>query len=197
MKPASLLPLLVFATACATAPRVPQAPEDGDPAWDRLVVDAIALPMVWTELDQEDRLQPGNRIDTATGPGLALRAGLGDGEQSLGLFYLGSALEEDDSGTEFDLHALCLDFDVRAPWLDEIPGLFVHAGAGFGFGTLQHETARFEDVSTGAANLRLDLEFAPRPGFSLLFGMGGFVLGWPGETEAYGTFAELGLRFTF
>lgn len=45
--------------------------------------------------------------------------------------------------------------------------------------------------------MRIDVEFAPSPHVSLLAGLGGFLWGHPGETEAFGSLLEVGGRISF
>ena len=51
--------------------------------------------------------------------------------------------------------------------------------------------------NTGTAQLRLGLDFQPNERFLLSASFGGIAFGRPGETEAYGTFFQLGLGLVF
>jgi hypothetical protein len=203
-----LLASCLLGAACAVAPEaVPQDPlrppgiaryQPGQGQWgERVSVDLIALPAVWLQPDVPNRLQPGDDADVATGPGFALRGAVGNKDQSIGVLYQGAFLEDDETDADVDLHGLYLDFDVSMRVGDGPRQLLLHAGAGLGMGALDFDDPRFGDVTTGALNLRVDFEFAPTPAFSLLAGIGGFFWGYPGETDAYGSFLELGGRFCF
>lgn len=132
-----------------------------------------------------------------TGPGLGLRTAVGNAEESIGLLYTGMFVDDESTSTELDAHALYVDFDTTLTLPDGPQGLALRAAAGLGVASMGFGDARFDDVQTGAANLRIDMQFAPTPGLALGFGVGGFVYGFPGETEAYGSFMQLGLRLTF
>jgi len=193
--PALLLLALAAACATSTGPTRQSAPHPQTP-WDRFTLDAVALPVVWLQADQEHPATPGRRIDDQIGPGAGLRAAFGNGEQGIGLLYMGSLLEDDlDQGAE--LHMLYLDFDVSLPLPDGPPGLALRAAAGIGAASLGFDDVLLDDVTTGAANLRIDFEYAMSSRAALLLGIGGFYLGYPGDTEGYGSFVELGGRLSF
>lgn len=193
-RPTAIL-LLTLAAGCATSTRLSPTPRSED-AWDHLVIDAVALPVVWLRIDQDDPDGPGRRIDDQIGPGAGVRAGFGNGEQSVGLLYQGSWLE-DDAERGAELHAVYLDFDVSMPLPDGPPGMALRAAAGIGAASLSFGDGRLDDVTTGAANLRVDFEFGVSSRAALLLGIGGFYLGYPGDTEGYGSFVELGGRLSF
>jgi hypothetical protein len=207
MKNRSLLIGCLTLGACASAPQNPQGPvpdpfpdryQAGQGTWgDRWVVDALALPAVWLKPDQDNRLSPGQEADEAVGAGYAVRGGVGNRDQSVGIMYMGAFTEEESTDTDLGLHIIFLDFDVTMP-IDSGGGhFFAHAGAGVGLAMMEFDGLAFEDTTTGAMNLRLDFEFRPTPKFALLFGLGGLLIGHPGDTEAFGTFVELGGRVTF
>jgi hypothetical protein len=62
---------------------------------------------------------------------------------------------------------------------------------------MEFERPEFDDRTTGAANLRMDLEYAFTRRFALEAGLGGLMFGRPGDTEGYGTFLEFGVRVSF
>ena len=162
---------------------------------DRIVVDAGVLPALWLRVDRDDDAAASDEVDTM-GPGYSARLGLGNTDQSIGILYHGAFTEEDDGEAEIDLHAIYLDFDASIP-IEPDPGLmFVHAAAGVGLVHLDSPDTTL-DTTTGAVNLRLQLEVRPTSALHFFIGAGGFAFGHPGESNAYGTFADLGLRLSF
>lgn len=192
----TLLSLVWLAAGCATSARVAEGVDAGQGEWgERFILDAAFFPVVWLQPDQDDPLTPNVKANDLAGPGAGLRAAIGNKDQSIGMLYMGSS-PEDDAEQGADLNMLFFDFDVTMP-IEGIPSLGLRAAAGVGAAWLEFDAVRFDDVTTGAANLRVDFEFRPSSTLGMLLGFGGFYLGYPGETEGYGTFVELGGRLTF
>lgn len=197
----SALAFVFLLAACATAEKPPQESDriyhSGHGTWgDRQLIDFLVMPVVWIDPDIDTPV-PGSTADEWTGPGYAIRGAVGNRDQSVGVLFQGAHVESDDSNVEIDCYAIYLDFDVSVALTDGPTGFLLHAGAGIGAAQLIVDDPNYDDVTTGAMNLRVDLEFAASPTFSFLAGLGGFAWGHPGETEALGTFIELGGRFLF
>lgn len=200
--------MLVAAAGCAGPVRpTPQGWGDGPVTYnagqgrwgERYPIEVTALPAVWLRPDLEDRFGAGELAPDATGSGVAVRSAIGNRDQSIGVLYHGMWLDGDDDRRDGDVdaHALYFDADVRVPVRDGPKGLYGRAAVGLGFVRYDLAGTQFDDRTTGAANLRFDVEFEP-PGqrWSLLFGIGGFAWGRPGDNDAYGTFFEIGGRVT-
>jgi hypothetical protein len=191
--------LVLALAACHAAPSpVPQGYESGQGRWgERVLVDAIVMPIVWIDADVDDDVTSGAVEDDWIGPGYGLRAAVGNRDQSIGLLVQGAHAEGEDTDVGLDAWALYLDFDASVPLGEGPDGLFMHAACGIGAAVMEFDDSRYDDVATGAINLRIDFEFRASRRFALLAGVGGFAWGWPGDTEAVGSFMELGGCFTF
>lgn len=169
-----------------------QAPfyEAGGGRWgDRGLVDVVGIPVAWLRRDREPGRPP---FDDLSGPGVGVRAAIGNADQSVGVLYQGIDLGKNND--DANLHATYLDFDVSVP-LNAAPNIFfVNAGAGVGMAWLDLGQGQ---ETTGAANLRLQLEVRPVQRVSVFAGLGGFAFGHPGESDAFGSFLTLGGRVTF
>lgn len=185
-----LLPFLACAFGCTPLNR--DYPVNHGRWGERVVVDAGVMPAYWLRFDQQNGGE--SHVDVA-GPGYHARVGIGNADQSVGLLYHGTFLEEDDGAAEVDVHALFLDFDVSVPVEPDGP-MFVHAAAGIGMAHLDSPDPAL-DTTTGAVNLRLHLEVRPWERLAFLAGVGAFAFGNAGDSEAYGTFFDLGMRVTF
>lgn len=162
-------------------------PDDHGRFGQRFVVEANAIPGAWLSLDRDGGA---DALDTGDGSGYGVRMAVGNVDQSIGLAWQGFATDG------LDAHVLGLDVDVRRPIGDGLDLLFVRAGAGFGVAWLD----AIDDPAlgnTGTAQLRLGLDFQPNERFLLSASFGGIAFGRPGETEAYGTFFQLGLGLVF
>lgn len=189
------------ALAACRAPQV----EDADQPWDRdrprgrfgdrVVAEASVMPAFWMRFDRDDDDPAARSLDTV-GPGWTTRVGLGNVDQSIGLLYQGAFTEEEDGDAEVDVHALYLDFDASIPVEPDPELMLVRAAAGVGMVHLDSPD-RTLDTTTGAVNLRLQLELRPTRVLAFMVGGGGFAFGRPGESVAFGTFVDLGLRVTF
>jgi hypothetical protein len=185
---------LFAAAAALTAACAPHEPWGGPHGvWgERVLVEAAVMPGYWMRVDRDDDAAA---VVDVFGPGYGVRAAVGNADQSVGLLVHGAFLEEDDGPEEADVHAFYVDFDVSVP-VEPEGRILVRAAAGIGMAHLDSPDADV-DTTTGAGNLRLQLEVRPAPAVAVLAGIGGFVFGSAGETEAYGTFLDLGLRVTF
>lgn len=191
--------LVVAVALCACRSQTVDEPYDRDRPrgrfGDRVVADLSVLPAFWLRFDRDDGDPTARELDTV-GPGYAARLGLGNVDQSIGILYQTAFTEEEDGDTEVDLHAIYLDFDASIPVEPDPELMFVHAAAGVGMVHVDSPDSRI-DTTTGAANLRLQLELRPTRRLALFVGGGGFAFGHPGESTAFGTFVDLGLRLTF
>jgi hypothetical protein len=194
----SLLAGLLVLGACAT-PQDPlpppryRPPETRPPSEDhgrygqRFVVEANAIPGAWLSLDRDGGA---DAVDTGDGSGYGVRMAVGNLDQSIGLSWQGFATDG------LDANVLGIDVDVRRPIGDGLDLFYVRAGAGIGAAWLD----ALDDPAlgnTGTAQLRLGLDFQPSQRFLLSASFGGIAFGRPGETEAYGTFFQLGLGLIF
>ncbi|MFK7739819.1 MAG: hypothetical protein AB8H80_05800 [Planctomycetota bacterium] len=211
---AAAMLLSVFAAACAGSGsdrgRGQRPREDarydspnydpGQGAWgERYPIELVALPAIWLRSDVADRLAPQTVAPDSLGAGLGVRAAVGNIDQSIGILYHGALLsgEDGDDGGDADLHAFYFDADARIPIREAPRGFFVRAAAGLGIGSLDYADGRFRDARTGAGNVRFALEYEPPgSGWALMVGAGGFVIGRPGDTDAFGTWLEFGGRIT-
>lgn len=187
-----LTSVAAVAAACAAPQGRNQLPrqEREHGRWgERVLVEAHALPGIWLTRDLDGVARNGDSEDAA---GYAVRAAIGNRDQSIGLQYQGMHAD----GGDLDAHTLGLDVDVRT-LLDDGTGLFfVRAGGGFGAAWLDAD----DDAtlgSTAQAQLRLGLDLQATPMFAIGAAFGGIVFGHPGETDAYGTFVTLGATFVF
>ncbi|HLU39310.1 MAG TPA: hypothetical protein VK081_07980 [Planctomycetota bacterium] len=193
-----MLERLLRAVLVAATPSVAACVQlgPGDPNhghWgERVVADVGVMPAFWLTVDSDDEDVP--TVDLF-GPGAGVRLGIGNADQSVGLLYQTAFLDEDDGPAEIDVHVLLLDFDVSVP-VEPQGFLLVHAAAGLGMVSLESPDPAL-DTTTGAANLRLQLELRPMRRLAFLAGVGAFAFGSAGDTEAYGTFIDLGMRLTF
>lgn len=184
--------LLAALAASACASQLPLPHDAGGGRWgDRVLLEAGAIPAAWLQRDADGGAPDPEEQD---GPGYALRAAVGNEDQSVGL--LGQAFLTRGGGREFDVHVLSLDCDVRTPLDRTSDRFFVRAGASFGVAWLDAA----DDAALGteaAAQLRLGIDFEPVRTIQLGASLGGIVLGHPNETEAYGTFVTLHATLTF
>ncbi|MCU0864424.1 MAG: hypothetical protein MUC36_11560 [Planctomycetes bacterium] len=194
----SLLAGLLVLGACATPqdplppprhrpPETRPASEDHGRYGQRFVVEANAIPGAWLTLDRDGGA---DAVDTGDGSGYGVRMAVGNLDQSIGLSWQGFATDG------LDANVLGLDVDVRRPIGDGLDLFYVRAGAGIGAAWLD----ALDDPAlgnTGTAQLRLGLDFQPNERFLLSASFGGIAFGRPGETEAYGTFFQLGLGLVF
>lgn len=199
---------VLLAAGCASVPTLPtpqdpaargempgygMRPRAGQGRWgERIVAEASAIPGAWMRIDVDDGSASTQEAD---GVGAGGRLAVGNRDQSVGVLYQGIDLSGDTG--DGSVHAAFADFDVRVPVQDTGGWFGLVVGAGFG-------AARFDsgilgaDVATeGAAQLRVALEFTPSRSIAFGIGGGGVVYGHPGETEAYGSFALVGLTITF
>jgi hypothetical protein len=169
--------------------------QSGGGEWgERVVVDVQFVPSAWFDFDGESPQQPGFEVGSADGHGYGLRAAFGNRDQSVGVLYQGFDLDGDQASVE--LHSVYLDFDVRV-YLQELDGkLFVQAGAGVGFASLDYDR-QFADADEASAQLRVSLGIEPTRTFSAALGFGGAVFGHLGDTEGYGTFLLLDAAVSF
>lgn len=170
----------------------------GQGTWgERYVVDAQALPGVWLRPGRGEGLFASGDDERAEGAGLTLRGAVGNRDQSIGVMVLGAQLEGEDSRDELDVYAVFADFGAEVPLQDGPSGFAVRVGAGFGLAHWDYARAAFDDQTTGAANLRGGLQFAPTRWLGFELGGGGLLFGHPGDTLGYGSFVEFGVRLTF
>jgi hypothetical protein len=166
-----------------------QRPPDDDHGryGQRFLVEASAIPGAWLTLDRDGGA---DALDTGDGSGYGVRMAVGNRDQSVGLAWQGFATDG------LDANVLGLDVDVRRPIGDGLDLFYVRAGAGIGAAWLD----AVDDPTvgnTGTAQLRLGIDFQPNERFLLSASIGGIAFGRPGETEAYGTFFQLGLGLVF
>jgi hypothetical protein len=186
--------------ACAAAPPQSgfQIPATREPqGWlQRGQLDVFVAPVWWTKVETEDA--NGREVDVESEPGFGagLRIGAGSAEDSVGLLYAGALLDEEDGTADLQQHALYADFEARVR-LQEAGGAFwLRAGGGLGAAWSEFDAA-YEDQVGGAIALRLMLDFRPKPGFGAWIGAGGFLQGYPGETQAWGSMLLFGGTLDF
>ncbi len=169
----------------------------GQGRWgERTLIDVSVLAGFWAKIDEDDRVSPGSSADTAEGYGVAARIGVGNRDQSVGLLYHGAFLEESSTDVDVTVHALYVDFDITVPLAGAGNRFYFTAGGGLGVAIIEFDS-RFDDAVSGAGCLHLGLEFEISKSIGVDFEFGGFLWGHPGETEAFGSFLDIGLRFTF
>ena len=202
------LPLLALLAACAV-PREPvAAARDAPPSLqeehhsehgtfgERFTADVFWLPAVWLEVDEKNKLAQNTAADVAIGSGVGMRAAVGNKDQSIGLYYMGTFHDENTADASVRTDSIYLDFDAVTPALPDTNALLVRAGAGVGVAFVSFDRA-FDNASTLAFNLRLGLDYQPSPRVALGVGLGGFLWGTPGDTVAFGSFVLLGGTLTF
>ncbi len=187
---------LPLASVATQEPRYGTRYQAGGGQWgDRLVVEAAWLPAAWFRLDSDDPLVPTSDIGAADGSGYGARAAVGNRDQSIGISYQGFELSNDAS--DIDVQSGFLDFDVRVPLADGGGNFDLIVGAGLGAAAIDVSGGSLRSIREGAAQLRLLLSFRPTRSLSFDFGGGGVVYGHPGDTEAFGSFLQLGASLTF
>ncbi|MEQ1632907.1 MAG: hypothetical protein ABL997_11075 [Planctomycetota bacterium] len=208
LRPRSSLFVLVslFALAsCGTIPLEVESPQEpqygaryqaGGGRWgERVVLEAAWLPAAWFRLDSDDPLVPSSDIGSADGTGYGARAAIGNRDQSIGVSYQGFELSNDL--VDIDVESVYLDFDVRVPLADGGGNFDLVVGAGLGSAFLDVSGGNTQSIREGAAQLRFLLSFRPTQALSFDFGGGGVVYGHPGDTEAFGSFLQVGATLTF
>lgn len=176
---------------------VPERDSSGRFGFQRLTLDAEWIPVIWVTADVEQNGNSTTRADLDTGTGLALRAGMGTEQQNIGLLYMGTWADEKTTGRGAETRSLLLDFLYRAPIPETGGAVWFSVDAGLGGAELLFDSDKFDDVVTGAALLHGDLEFRITRVFTVAAGLGGFIWGHPGQTDAYGTYVTLGLKLIF
>lgn len=169
----------------------------GQGRWgERTLIDVSVLAGFWAKIDENDQTSPGSTADSAEGYGVAARIGVGNRDQSVGLLYHGGFLEVSGTNVEVNVHALYADFDITVPLAGAGNRFYFTAGGGLGVAIVEFDS-RYDDAVSGAGCLHLGLEFEISKSIGVDFEFGGFLWGHPGDTEAFGSFLDLGLRFTF
>jgi len=165
--------------------------------WRHFTVDAAWIPAMWVTADVDQDGTLGTRGDLDTGTGMSLRAGFGSNQQNIGVLYMGTWHDEQTTGRSASTQQLLIDFLYRAP-IPEMNGLvWFEVDGGLGAVDLRFDSPALDDEVTGSALLHGDLEF--RLGKALWIGLGGgaFVWGHFGDTLAYGTYVDLGVKLIF
>jgi hypothetical protein len=174
----------------------PERDSSGRFAFERFSFDAEWIPAIWVTADIEQNGST-TRADFDTGSGLALRAGMGTDQQNIGVLYIGSWADEKTTGRGAETRSLLLDFLYRAPIPETGGAIWFAVDAGLGATELRFDSNQFDDVVTGAALLHGDLEFRITRAFTVAAGLGGFIWGHFGDTEAYGSYVTLGAKLIF
>lgn len=196
------LPVLTDAPSSVESPQDPlqtgQRRDRGEPrgSWgERVQVDAFWIPGYFATIESEvNGVEV--RSDLDPGMGFGTRVAVGNANQSAGLLYLGGWFDGDTTTGDASLQSLYLDFETRAQ-LAEGGGKFQFtAGAGLGVSQASFDRT-FDDEVGGSALLRMTLDFAPTERAAFTAGLGGFILGHPGETLGWGSFLILGGRLSF
>ncbi|MCC6673094.1 MAG: hypothetical protein IT458_18660 [Planctomycetes bacterium] len=183
--------------AAGSAQGAPGRTEPGGGAWgERVQIDVAWLPAVWIQVDDDDSGTPAAEPETSSGMGYAVRAAVGNADQSAGILYMGSSHDEENAGGDLRTHAIYLDFDVSQPIRSGPSNFLVHAGGGVGV-ALADFSRTYDDVTSLAFNLRISLEYQANRNLSFDFGLGGFLWGHPGDTQAFGSFAQIAGRVSF
>ncbi len=202
MKPAtlrSLLPLSALAAGCAQGVGIPSAAAAQSAArgrlGERVVAEVAWVPAAWHKVQTENAATGGTSDRYADGDGYQARLGLGNRDQSVGLLHQDFELADGDVETR--LQTLLADFDVRIPVAEETGPFGLLVGVGFGLCWLEVDAGEVERSTTGAAQLRLLLTCDPTPWLSFHVGGGGACYGHPGDTEAIGSFMQLGMSASF
>lgn len=177
--------------------RLPDSDSGGMLSFKRFSFDAEWIPAMWVTADVDQKGNSQTRGDLDTGSGLALRAGMGNEQQNIGVLYLGSWHDEQTTGRGAKTQSLLLDFLYRAPLPETGGAIWLEADAGLGGTEIQFDSAQFDDQVTGAALLHGDLEFRVTRVFSLAAGLGVFIWGHPGDTIAYGSYVTVGAKLVF
>lgn len=165
--------------------------------WGHFSLDAAWIPAMWVTADVDADGVSGTRGDLDTGEGISLRAGFGSTQQNIGVLYMGTWHDEQTTGRGASTQQLLIDFLYRAP-IPEMNGLvWFEVDGGLGGVELQWDSPALGDEVTGSALLHGDLEFRLGKAMWIGLGGGGFVWGHFGDTIAYGTWVDLGVKFIF
>jgi hypothetical protein len=165
--------------------------------FDRLSAEVQWIPAMWITPDIDGDANPALEADLSPGMGVAARVGMGTRDQNIGLLFMGTEHDEQVTDRGSSVRTICLDFLYRGPVADTRNAIWFAVAAGVGGSQIEFDGSAFDTVTTGAALLRGELEFRVLDPMSISAGLGGFVLGHPGDTVAYGTFLELGLKVVF
>lgn len=160
-----------------------------------IYAEAFAVPAAFVAFQSEGPNVPDPKLDT--GAGFGVGAGVSNGDQGVGLLYIGTFHDSDRLSGTTEMHSFLADFRARGLiWHQGDSNGYLHFTAGGGFTDIQ-TPGGVRDETEGIIQLRglLELEFHHR--FSLHLGGGGFLFGHPGDTVGYGSWlmAGGGLRF--
>ena len=161
-----------------------------------IYTEAFWVPAAFVTLDTDGDLNaPNPKLET--GQGFGVGAGVSNGDQGVGLLYIGTFHDNERTSGSTEMHSFLADFRARGLiWHEGDNDGYLHFTAGGGVTDIQTPTG-FRNETEGIIQMRglLELEFNHR--FSFHLGGGGFLFGHPGETVGYGSWvmAGGGLRF--
>lgn len=200
--------LLAVSAACAAPQRdrAQDTPEDfrmkfaeaDEPkVLDHVTVEAGYVPVMWINADVESESRSIGSPDLDPGSGVTARAGLGTKEQNIGLLYLGTWHDENRAHVDATTQSLLLDFLYRSPLTSLGEEATFSLSIGLGMAQLAFDGPYYDDHTTGAVQMRTDVEYPVARPLTLSAGFAGFLWGQPGETVAYGTYFTVGAKLVF
>lgn len=194
--------LLVLLPACAAAPGPAPAPapllQRPIPAdtFDRIQLDAYAVPALWIDSESRGSGQFGGKAEVETGAGYGLRFGVGDRKLNAGLLYQATWHDEQRTGGTAQLEFLLLDLAWRVPLTESTTRINFIGNLGLG-GAWIELPGNFENDKGGALMLRAGVEYELSDTFLLDLTVGAFGAGEIGNTLGYGTVLTLGGKLMF
>ncbi len=165
--------------------------------WGHVCIDAEWIPAMWVTADVDHNGNSAIRGDLDTGSGFSLRGGFGSTQQNIGVLYMATFHDEQTTGRGASTQQLLVDFLYRAPIADMNGLVWLEVDGGLGGVDLSFDSPTLDDQVTGSALLHGDLEFRLGKALWIGLGGGGFVWGHFGDTVAYGTWIDLGVKLIF
>ncbi len=160
--------------------------------WD---VNVFWVPASWIKV-QEDASTGTGESDLNGGAGWGARVGVTNGNQGIGLMYVGSFNQDDSTKTDADTHAAYIDFMARHQVNDGTNRAYLTVAGGLGGVRVDYRDT-YDSSTGGAFMMRAALEWEIGRHAGVDFGIAGFVWGHPGDTIGYGSYFTVGGKFMF